>query len=337
MSVSPSRPPTKPSGIGKVPIQRGFLNDPQFGEGREFSEAEAWLWIVDAAAFTEHEIGIDGNLFTLRPGQMSHSLRYMQRAWGWRSDKAVRSFLKRCRRCGKIDFKAIKFCPKTDAWMDAGGRHSQTLITIKDYAVLYAFGPGEVTGTDASTDALGTHSGRIGDANKKKGKKVEKVEKGKEGSSPAGDEGVVDVDFADKAEAFDLGRRILGAEKRSLVGQGLKLLGSPGAVIDALHAAHGKDNPAAYFSAIVRNGRAVADAGLTHADLEWYGRWKEERRIIGAWDGHYPPQDVQARYRDIGAKLDAMPADQAERLLAGEEAKANKKADPTHRDSKAGK
>ena len=119
--------------------------------------------------------------------------------------------------------------------------------------------------------------------------------------------------------------------------QGLKLLGSPGAVIDALHAAHGKDNPAAYFSAIVRNGRAVADAGLTHADLEWYGRWKEERRIIGAWDEHYPPQDVQARYRDIGAKLDAMPADQAERLLAGEEAKANKKADPTHRDSKAGK
>src|SRR5262249_49432502 len=73
-------------------------------------------------------------ILNLGRGQLSHSLRYMAKAWGWASDKRVRTFLNRL---------------KVDAQIDAQTSTSQTVITICNYERYQ--NPESAKGTKADT------------------------------------------------------------------------------------------------------------------------------------------------------------------------------------------
>jgi len=106
-----------------------------------FSEREAWIWLISKAAWkdTKHRIG--QTVVDVPTGSMFLTLREMQRAWKWKSDKRVRTFLTMLENERMIETKT-----------DAG----KTQISICNYSRYQEVGRTE--------DAAGTHDGRSADA-----------------------------------------------------------------------------------------------------------------------------------------------------------------------------
>lgn len=63
-------------------------------EGKEFSEREAWLWLISKAVWKETTHRIGGMTVPVPVGSLYATLRQLAKAWGWKSDKRVRNFLK---------------------------------------------------------------------------------------------------------------------------------------------------------------------------------------------------------------------------------------------------
>lgn len=129
-------------------MHRGWHDSPIFGR-EAYSRRDAWVWMIEQAVYTEHNIDIAGKTVTLQRGQFSSSLRYMAKAWGWDEAK-VRRFLSRARNEKMID-----------ASTDAG----QTIITICNYDKYQSL----EKSTDAASDAAATQQRRGSDANNNKG------------------------------------------------------------------------------------------------------------------------------------------------------------------------
>jgi hypothetical protein len=81
---------------GYVLISRGLLKHPRFKPSGPLTQFEAWYWLIEAAAYAPRDVtiinGTRGDIITLQPGQLSHSIRFLARAWIW-SDKRVQRFL----------------------------------------------------------------------------------------------------------------------------------------------------------------------------------------------------------------------------------------------------
>lgn len=81
---------------GYVLISRGLLKHPRFKPSGPLTQFEAWYWLIEAAAYAPRDVpvvnGTRGDVITLQPGQLSHSIRFLARAWNW-SDKRVQRFL----------------------------------------------------------------------------------------------------------------------------------------------------------------------------------------------------------------------------------------------------
>lgn len=139
------------NGYRKMPC--GWLDMPALGESREpYCKRAAWAWLIEAARWSDGSVNILGKTVDLRRGQLSHSLRYLAKAWGW-EEPAVRRFLKRLQRDEEIENCS-----------DAG----QNVITICNYTE-YSF----------QNDAIAaevTQERRRSDANKKKDKRIKKKE-----------------------------------------------------------------------------------------------------------------------------------------------------------------
>lgn len=129
-------------------MHRGWHDSPIFGR-EAYSRRDAWVWMIEQAVYTEHDIDIAGKTITLHRGQFSSSLRYMAKAWGWDEAK-VRRFISRARNEKMID-----------ASSDAG----QTIITICNYDKYQSL----EKSTDAPNDAAATQQRRGSDANNNKG------------------------------------------------------------------------------------------------------------------------------------------------------------------------
>lgn len=121
---------------GWVRISREVFDHPMFAPG-EMTEREAWLWLIANAAWrdTQHRVG--GDLHTVPRGSLFATLRELQSAWHWRTDKRVRGFLDRLERSGMVGRKT-----------DAG----KTLISICNYDKYQDDG--------RSVDAMRTQDGR---------------------------------------------------------------------------------------------------------------------------------------------------------------------------------
>src|SRR5271168_4956525 len=127
-------------GGGYVLISRGLLTHPRFKPAGAFTNAEAWLWMINAAAFKPHSVvamtGRQRRTIELRRGQFSHSVRFLANAWSW-SPGRVQRFL-----------DALQ----TDTAINTQADTGQTVISLCNYEAYQ----GAADATDTQT---GTRSG----------------------------------------------------------------------------------------------------------------------------------------------------------------------------------
>ena len=135
---------------GFILISRGLLNHPRFKPHGALTNAEAWLWMIDAAAFKAHPVDVmAGRLrrrITIERGQLSYSVRFLSRAWRW-SPNRVQRFLDDL---------------QTDTSISTETDTGQTVISLCNYETYQA--PSFETDTQT-----GTQSGTRIDTNKKEG------------------------------------------------------------------------------------------------------------------------------------------------------------------------
>lgn len=107
---------------GFIKLWRRFFDHPLWNEKRVFSKAEAWLWMLKTANFSEEYtqliVGKPG--IKLKRGQLVASNRYMQQAFGWSNNK-VDYFIKYLRQENMV---------KCDTDNDA----NVTVLTIVNYS-----------------------------------------------------------------------------------------------------------------------------------------------------------------------------------------------------------
>jgi hypothetical protein len=95
---------------GWVRLHRGWRESEFFSAYRQtpFSEREAWLWLIENAAWKDTErSAASGQRVTITRGQIHTSLRGLQTAWGWDKSRVER-FLKRLTEWSMIEMDAGK-------------------------------------------------------------------------------------------------------------------------------------------------------------------------------------------------------------------------------------
>jgi hypothetical protein len=132
---------------GVFAVSREVFDHPLFKK-EPFTECQAWIWLLAQAAWKPRRVrtvnGRAVEMLEIGRGQLSCSRYFMQKAWGWSSEKRVRTFLKR------LEMDAM-IAVQTDAL--------QTVITISKYD-LYQFSKDEQDAqTDVQSDATWTHKG----------------------------------------------------------------------------------------------------------------------------------------------------------------------------------
>lgn len=96
--------------------RRGFfvvdrsLFDHHFFKSEAFTEREAWLWLIGAAAWEATKVRVNRKEFAVTRGQLVHAIRFLAAKWQW-SEPRVRRFLERLKREAMID--ALAFADAT--------------------------------------------------------------------------------------------------------------------------------------------------------------------------------------------------------------------------------
>jgi hypothetical protein len=128
------------SNRGYILMSRQLLKHPRFKPRGPFSQFEAWYWLIESAAYSLREVpimmGPRREIITLQPGQLSHSIRFLSRAWRW-SPNRVRRFLNDLAMDGSVD-------TATDT--------AQTLITLCNWGKYQRPFSEADTPTDTATD-----------------------------------------------------------------------------------------------------------------------------------------------------------------------------------------
>ncbi|MBX4873261.1 hypothetical protein HJA89_10145 [Rhizobium bangladeshense] len=68
--------------------------DHELFAGKEFSERDAWVWLIARAAWRETRHRVGKEMIIVPAGSLFATLRELQAVWRWGSDFRVRSFLK---------------------------------------------------------------------------------------------------------------------------------------------------------------------------------------------------------------------------------------------------
>jgi hypothetical protein len=80
---------------GYIKLYRGWRDTDGLSVGGQFSDCEAWLWLLENCAWKDAtRWNGKGEEIRIKPGQIHVSLRSLSTAWGWREGR-VRRFLKR--------------------------------------------------------------------------------------------------------------------------------------------------------------------------------------------------------------------------------------------------
>lgn len=137
---------------GTVNISRDLWDDPTFKDA-EFSQREAWIWMIAEAAWKPHVRRFGAHEISLQRGQLAASTRFMAKAFGW-TESRVRRYL-----------ELLKNRRMVQTEIDAG----VTVISICKYDT-YQNG---VDKTDAPPTRRPTQDRRTTDAKEKKGRREE--------------------------------------------------------------------------------------------------------------------------------------------------------------------
>lgn len=74
-------------------ISRSIWDDPDFADG-EFSEREAWTWLIGAAAWKERRVRGSTGGVTLQRGEFSFAVRFLAEKFHWSKDRVQRFMTK---------------------------------------------------------------------------------------------------------------------------------------------------------------------------------------------------------------------------------------------------
>lgn len=124
-----------------APIEAG--GDPFWNEPREFSRWEAWEYLIQAAAWSDHKRIVAGDMVDVPRGHTPPlALAYLSQAWGW-GTKRVRNFL--------------RLLDATDRIRAVGGAHSGTSYLIMNYDYYQSQGQakGQAEGMGEGTPGAG--------------------------------------------------------------------------------------------------------------------------------------------------------------------------------------
>lgn len=125
---------------GWIAISRDLFSHGFFAR-EPMSEREAWIWMIARAAWKETRHRIGGDVVDVPRGAFFCTLRELQQAWGWGSDKRVRTFIKRL---------------QNERMVDASATAGKTQISICNYEQYQDIG--------RNGDASETENGRSADA-----------------------------------------------------------------------------------------------------------------------------------------------------------------------------
>lgn len=150
-------------------MQRGWQDDDFFSDA-EYSKRDAWVYLIEKATWKKRKFTVGTNVYDLERGQLSCSVRYLAKAWGWSKTK-VTNYLKALQNYGMI-----KVAKKT----------GQNLITVCNYSKYQISTENSGTDEGQEKDAKKTLEGQQEDAKwdkTKKDKKEKKVNKRDRGAS----------------------------------------------------------------------------------------------------------------------------------------------------------
>ncbi len=125
---------------GWIAISRDLFEHGFFAR-EPMSEREAWVWMIARAAWKETRHRIGAEMVNVPRGSFFCTLRELQQAWGWKSDKRVRTFIKRL---------------ENERMVDASTDAKKTQITICNYDDFQDIG--------RNADASQSENGRAADA-----------------------------------------------------------------------------------------------------------------------------------------------------------------------------
>src|SRR5262249_20079593 len=256
---------------GYIALARGVLDHPKVGARKPYSYFEAWVWLLFEAAWKPRRIGVVNRhgahtVVNLEGGQLSHSLRFMAKAWGWRSDFRVRTFLNRL---------------KTSAQINAQTVAGQNVITICNYERYQNPEAARGSQSNAQISAQYTRNTR-----KEEERKKERID---HDASRQGTAEVVPIDEAPKAKLFRVGRTILVSlgisEKQSgaIIGRWLKQKNDPPGILAALEyaAANGVMEPVGYVTRCLAKDGKHEKLSLTDQARELADRARELENTAG--------------------------------------------------------
>ena len=110
--------------IGWFALKRGTLDHELFKPEGRWTKFEAWVWLIESAAYEAKVIDIGGKPFEVKRGQLAFSERFLASKWGW-SQKAVQTFLAKLSDHGAIEVRLAK--------TGSGTKSKRTLITLCNY------------------------------------------------------------------------------------------------------------------------------------------------------------------------------------------------------------
>lgn len=82
-------------------MHRGWQDSLIF-EGDEFSRRDAWVWLIEQAAFKSKSVRVGSAYVDIQRGQLTASIRFMAQAWGWHRNRVSR-FIDQLRHEGMIE------------------------------------------------------------------------------------------------------------------------------------------------------------------------------------------------------------------------------------------
>lgn len=200
-------------------LDRGIWDHPLFAR-EAFTEREAWLWMISAAAWKGMRVRAGRKIVDLKRGQLVFSERFMATKWRW-SKTSVRRFIERL---------------KSEAMVSALADRDATLITICNY---------DKYQLPRTTE--GPQSGPLKDHSRTKEEEINTLKDA--AASPTAPN--------PEAELFRRGREVLGKQAGGLISQLLNAKQKNVALARAaIEQASTKDKPREYIGAVIRGPKS---------------------------------------------------------------------------------
>lgn len=102
---------------GYFTVPRGWRDMPALRATTSLTRPEAWLWMLEEAAWKSRPVNVQGYTVALQRGSFCHSLRHLAKEWGWTKTR-VENFLAR-------------LAQDTNVVLET--RTGQTMVTISNY------------------------------------------------------------------------------------------------------------------------------------------------------------------------------------------------------------